>query len=135
MYTKPIGEKPLPIERKIIERVTSQIYFLQVDELMTEEVVIVRLADHIAAIETPPYLVSTKDGIGRMIATGFISGEVTREEALMSYHMAMTKPVEAGAEGLTVMLKVLAAEEIQRFVAYQMTTPIDEWSVELHEVI
>jgi hypothetical protein len=54
----------------------------------------------------------------RVSERSFIVEEVTPEEALMSCHMAMRDPLEDDAE-LTVMWKVLAAFEEQRFVKHR----------------
>jgi hypothetical protein len=62
------------------------------------------------------------DEIEMMIERDCTDEEVIPEEALMTCPMVMRNPLEADEEGLTVTLKVLAVEEIQRFVAVLNTT-------------
>ena len=49
-------------------------------------------------------------GIERKNERSFIADEVTPVEALMSCHMVMRDLLEAGAEELTVMVRVLVAQ-------------------------
>ena len=72
-----------------------------------------------AAVERHlPHAMTGKEGRGMTNESDCTDEEVTPEEALMTYLTVMRNLVVAGAEGLTVILKVRVAEETLRFVAF-----------------
>jgi hypothetical protein len=125
MHTKQTDERQLQTGRKTIVKETLQTrYFLLAEEVAIEESVTAIWIDHIATEEKALFLVPTVTGeIGSemMIERDSTGEEVIPEEALMSCRMVMRNLVGAGGDGLTVILKVQAAEEIPRFVVHLTT--------------
>lgn len=124
-HMRQIEEKQLRTERKTTVKETLQIlFFLLADEAAIGEIVGNAIAIWIvpiaaAAIALRPAKIEI-DEIEREMMRGIgpTGGEVTPEEALMSFLMVTKNPAETGDEGLTVTLKVRVAEEILRFVAH-----------------
>jgi len=135
MRTKQIGERLSRTERRTIVKETLPIRCsLLADEVATEGIATVIWIDHIATGEKAPYLATIEIdeiGSGMMIGRSSIGEEVIPEEALMSCLTVMRNLVEAGDDGLTVILKVRGAEEILRFVVH-LTTEFDRPSSREH---
>lgn len=82
------------------------------------QIEIATLKDPIAAVENSRRLAMIEtDETEMMTGRDCTDEEVIPEEALMTYPTVMRNLVEVGVEGLTVILKVLVAEETRRFVA------------------
>jgi hypothetical protein len=123
MRMKQIGEKPSRIARRTTANPTWPIRCC----LLVVGAVIA-VIDHanqtengtsigrIATDESHLLAMTEIEGRGMMNGIDCIEEEVTPGEALMTCPTVMRNPVEAGDEGLTVILKVRAAEETLRFV-------------------
>ena len=76
------------------------------------------MIDPIVAVENSPHPAMIGiDGIEMMTERASIDEEGIPEEVSMTCLTVTKNPAEAGGEGLTVILRVPAAEETQRFVA------------------
>jgi hypothetical protein len=126
MRTRQTDEKQLQIERRTIVKPTLQIrYYLLVGGVVIVETDCATLIESasltvfIVAVEKHlHHAMIVREGTGMTNGRGHTEEEVTPGEALMTYLMVMKNLVVAGVEGLTVILKVRAAEEILRFVAF-----------------
>jgi len=118
MHTKQTGGRQLPIEKEIIARPTQQTLSCHpVDEvaIVENETESVTSNDHIVGAATIRSLASiVREGIEMMKGTESIEGELIQEEASMSCPMVTISLVEVDDEGLTVISKVQAVEEILR---------------------
>jgi hypothetical protein len=112
--------------RKTIAKPTLQIhYYLLVGGVVIAGTVCAILIENakrtvsIVAVERHRlHAMIVREGIGMTNGIDYTEEEVTPGEALMAYLTVTRNLVVAGAEGLTVILKVRAAEETQRFVAF-----------------
>jgi hypothetical protein len=126
MPTRQIGEKQLQTERRTIAKPTLRIlYYLPVGGVVIVETDCAMLIGNAsptvstAAVERRlPHGMIVIEGIEMTNGKDFTEEEVTPGEALMTYLTVMRNLVVAGAEGLTVILKVRVAEETLRFVAF-----------------
>lgn len=123
---KQTEEKQLQTARRTIAKATLPILcFPQADVVAAVEIEEIETATRIdpiaIAAKVPHHRVMIEiDEIARgmMREIDFTEEEVTLEEALMSFLMVMISPAETDDEGLTVILKVRAAEETPRFVVH-----------------
>jgi len=141
MHTRQTDGKRLQIEKRTTVKPTLQIHY----SLLVGGAVIVgtdcaKLNENaipIAFIAVERHLLRAmigKEEKGMMNETDCTEEEVTPGEALMTYLTVMRNLVVAGAEGLTVILKVRAAEEIPRFVAPLMAyLPTTSYPIQMLE--
>ena len=127
MHMKPIVAKLLPTARETTAKAELANLFYHHAEAATENVIATVLIVSVSVILTGPSAAVVKtqfrtttarDAKGRMKERSSTGGEVTHVETSMSCLTETRDPVQAGAAGLTVMLKVPAAGGIPRFVSF-----------------